>query len=713
MVTFQSFGLTGLIQPYTDNRGNSDPADDIVVPGLIVTTDGLQIGRAELRYKPGQATTNSVPVATPAAPLPGSQPLPQSTTPTMPAGPAAGTTIKFGTILEFDDLRVGVINFNSRLREPVGVQRRGLRRLGRRQVPAGPPSVGEHRRPPDCRARRPARPAQHRGRAGRAGVRRGRDQGVQVQRGHDADRVRIRGDDHRRRLRARHRCAAQTRSSSRSSPSAPRSGSGRWSSAASARNFAFEGDGDFKTRPGFGVFLTVGGATGDSFKWPSWLPIKIESIGIEWRDIEAAPSDFLLTLSASVTGIQGIPGLEFSGTIEGVKIDVGKLLDGEFPVVQIDALGVSVRGNVFGGELNATLLGGILRVSESGAIIDPFDIRTPVADRVLFVGVEGGFSIAGIGGITIRFGVSELGPLTVMLEASVPGGILLEPNTGLAINDFVAGVEFFKTLPSIDDPLQLRGPAFNLPAAMTVDEWLTTIQQQVARQWRLLRDNPALNGFTAAFTAPMTITGSAKLFTIYASEQVFNGQVIIKISTDGKFMIAGRLNFAADNISVSAKLYADLSKVASGEVTVLFLADVPDQVRVLTLYGRLKTGFRNATGEEVTFVVPADAPLIPTPSLAGPAQRRHRRSRADQLARLRRRQVHDHGGPAALERVDRRPRRRVRRRGYRRRHGAPRPEPGTGPDQPDRDGVRLPLLDDHDRRRDRRSRSPRSRTPGS
>ena len=46
-----------------------------------------------------------------------------------------------------------------------------------------------------------------------------------------------------------------------------------------------------------------------------------------------------------------------------------------------------------------------------------------------------------------------------------------------------------------------------------------------------------MNGFAAAFTAPMTITGSAKIYSIYTSQEVFNGQVIVKISTDGKILI--------------------------------------------------------------------------------------------------------------------------------------------------------------------------------
>ena len=33
-----------------------------------------------------------------------------------------------------------------------------------------------------------------------------------------------------------------------------------------------------------------------------------------------------------------------------------------------------------------------------------------------------------------------------------------------------------------------------------------------------------MNGFAAAFTAPMTITGSAKIFSIYTSQEVFNGR---------------------------------------------------------------------------------------------------------------------------------------------------------------------------------------------
>ena len=66
------------------------------------------------------------------------------------------------------------------------------------------------------------------------------------------------------------------------------------------------------------------------------------------------------------------------------------------------------------------------------------------------------------------------------------------------------------------------------------------------------------------------------------------------ISTDGKFLIAGQLNFLDNEIQISGKLYADLSQVTSGKVTVLFLADAPVSPQLLTIYGKLQMGFENA-----------------------------------------------------------------------------------------------------------------------
>ncbi|HVP75835.1 MAG TPA: hypothetical protein VMS63_07420, partial [Gaiellaceae bacterium] len=387
----------------------------------------------------------------------------------------------------------------------------------------------------------------------------------------------------------------------------------------SATSFAFLGDGSFRAGTNFGVTLSVGSADGSSFAWPSWLPIRIDSIGIQWPNINTDPTNFLLTLSADVTGIKGIDGLEFSGSIQGIQIDIGKLLAGEFPIVGISSIGVEVKGNLFGGQIDAELIGGIVKLDASGNMIADTDTTTPVASRVFFAGLSGSFSMAGIGGFSIQLALSELGPLSVVIGVTLPTGITLDPDTGLTINDFVGGVQFFQTLPSLDDPMELRNLTLPTPGATPPDQWLTQVKQQVVNQYKASLAHPGQNGWAAAFTSPMLIIGSATVYSIYTSQELFNGQVTIAISTDGKFLVIGKLNFAANNLSVSGRLYADLSNISQGAATVLFLADVPDQVRVLTLYGKLQMGFKNIQGQEVTFTVPDLPPNIPTATLGGPA----------------------------------------------------------------------------------------------
>ena len=201
-----------------------------------------------------------------------------------------------------------------------------------------------------------------------------------------------------------------------------------------ATSFAILGNGDFKPGKGFGLIIGVGSATGKAFKWPSFIPIRITEIGIQWDDIEEDPTDFSIILSAELTEIKGIKGLEFSGAIRGIKISPQLLLEGKNPIVDIESIGVGVEGKMFGGEVAGALIGGILKLDSSSNIIGALDTVTEVDQRVFFVGVEGKFSMKGIGGFGIRFALSELGPLSVLINADVP--VLLEPTSGLTISDF-------------------------------------------------------------------------------------------------------------------------------------------------------------------------------------------------------------------------------------------------------------------------------------
>ena len=202
-----------------------------------------------------------------------------------------------------------------------------------------------------------------------------------------------------------------------------------------ARNFAFMGDGSFAALGNFAVILSAEAVDGAGIGWPSWMPIRVTEIGLLWPDIETEPLDFILIVSAEVVGLHNLP-LNFTGAIDRIQIDIDKLVNGEFPIVGVEGIAVGVEGDMFGGEITAQLLGGILRLDADGNVIDSLDVTTPVDQSILFAGLEGGFAFPGIGGLTIRLGLSELGPLGVFINGEVPGGILLEPNSGLSINDF-------------------------------------------------------------------------------------------------------------------------------------------------------------------------------------------------------------------------------------------------------------------------------------
>ncbi|MEX2495926.1 MAG: hypothetical protein WD448_07555, partial [Woeseia sp.] len=375
----------------------------------------------------------------------------------------------------------------------------------------------------------------------------------------------------------------------------------------SMRNFAFTGDGSFKTKPGFGVFLSVSGANGSSVGWPSWMPIRITELGITWEDINEAPEDFVLIFSGSISSIYNLP-LKVSGGVSQVKVDVGLLLDGEFPIIDIGGFSVTVSGNLFGMRINGGLLAGILKLTGNETdgfrqitIDDPAD--TPVVDRIFFAGIQAGLDVAGYGGFTIRIGLTELGPLGVFIDVAAPVLLDVSGTTGIAITNFTASVQFFKSLPTISEPEELRRPEFGSQTDMDAGAWLENVQEQVVAQFNAVQENPNLGGFIAAFTEPLTISGGATLFSMYLSRFVFSGEVEMQISTDGKFLLRGQLNFFGGLLSMSAKLYIDGSQIASGGFTILFLADIPDQFRFLTLKGKFQMGFTNNDGETVTFSV--------------------------------------------------------------------------------------------------------------
>ncbi|MBT7092794.1 MAG: hypothetical protein HN936_06090, partial [Bacteroidetes bacterium] len=370
------------------------------------------------------------------------------------------------------------------------------------------------------------------------------------------------------------------------------------------RNFAFLGDGSFKALAGFGVFFgSTGAVTGESLGLPSWIPVSVTRLGIEWPDIEQNPLNFVLTTSVAVTGIEGSP-LTFTGLIEDLKISPWAILEGRFPILDIGAAGVGVSGDLFGGRLSGSLMAGLLKVGYDDQLIEPdAPLDTPVRDRVLFFGIGGGFKIADAEGFYIRLALSQWGPLGVLINVNVPAGVLLDVSgtTGISINDFVAGVEFYSSLPDIHNAEDLRDLTISASMNLSVDEWLDDVKQQVLTQHLAIQRMPVpiLCAPFAVLTEPIVISGAGRIYTMYATQQAFNAQAEIRISTDGKFFASGIFNFAAGYISIGASLYGNLANV--GGASFYFTGTFPYNNNFLSFGGGFEMGFTNAEGGLLQF----------------------------------------------------------------------------------------------------------------
>src|SRR5262249_31562119 len=125
-------------------------------------------------------------------------------------------------------------------------------------------------------------------------------------------------------------------------------------------------------------------------------------------------------------------------------------------------------------------------------------------NSVIYVGLEGAITIAGLGGLKLRVGVSDRGPLSFYVEASVP--ILLDPITGLTIDRFRGGAEFGVGLPDPSFPFGLRDPNFQPPGEIPLDIWRENLKKGVIAQIK--------NGakFDASSFKQMKITAGADLY---------------------------------------------------------------------------------------------------------------------------------------------------------------------------------------------------------
>ena len=360
---------------------------------------------------------------------------------------------------------------------------------------------------------------------------------------------------------------------------------------------AITGNGTFVFANNFSVSFTLGSANGSSVGLPAWLPLQSLAVTISWPNFNQSPTNFLLTISASVNFSLG--PFNFNGSVTNLVINTALLADGDFPIVSLGGFSVQVSGNLGGATITGTLIAGIVTFNESTGVIFTGTGTAPSGDvSEFYAGIMGSCVIGGEAGFTIEIGISQDGPLSIYIQATVP--IPLGPST-LFLSNFSGGIEFGATFPTINitgnatDALQLRQPAFQAPGMLTASQWQAQLEQQVVTNaqagatWATLLTNPP----------PMIIEAGCTLYD--TNLDVFRIDGTIEISTQGQILLLGRATFGGE-LSIGASVYFNISQVAAGTASILFLIDVPSQSSsspsippVYSIYGEVVFHYDSAT----------------------------------------------------------------------------------------------------------------------
>ena len=389
---------------------------------------------------------------------------------------------------------------------------------------------------------------------------------------------------------------------------------GSLSLSGSASNFSIVNSGNgpvFQAGSNFSVSFS---ASASDLDLPSWLGFDIQQLSIQWSNFAADPADFQLTLSASINSIHGLPaGVQVSGSISDAVIDMGKLAQGEFPITSIGSVSGSVQGDLFGLEVNAGFVMGVLQynsdydvVNHDGTVTDPNGNVVPggsttVVGSTLYVGIEGGAQIPGVGGVQIYLGFSSLGPLTFFIKAEFP--LILDPDTGIAIGGFSAGVSFDTTLPAPNSPFDLRNAVYGSPADITITQWQAELEGQTALQ---IQSSKGGTDLSAEYSQPLVIRAGVTLYDAYASQESFEitGNIAIGVDPSNPGNCAILMTGVAtmgDTVNFKAYLYIGLTvNGASTTANITFLADIPADTPIASFGGTLKFGFTDSSGNPIT-----------------------------------------------------------------------------------------------------------------
>jgi hypothetical protein len=337
---------------------------------------------------------------------------------------------------------------------------------------------------------------------------------------------------------------------------------GPLSVSATGQDFGIDSSGDFVALPGFGIKASAGVAGGidaaSALKWPTFLPIQVSSLSLTWPDFKDDPSNFSIEISAGIDTT--LAGLTLSGNVQNAVFNVADVANDQFALTSITGAGFQVGGTFAGVTFDAE---GFLATTTSSN-----------GQSILYGGIDGEVAIAGLAGLQIRLGLSQLGPLDVYAMVDAP--IILDPDTGLAITDLSAGINFGGGISAPDSAADLTKVATGA-FSPTLSQWETDLAGDVANQ--------VSSG--ASWTNPpklLTIQGGATIFDAYASTDSFELTGNVAIDTTGKLLASGTVTMGG-SIKVQGSVYIDLSQVKTGNAVLEMNVTAPADNPIVTAYG--------------------------------------------------------------------------------------------------------------------------------
>ena len=240
-------------------------------------------------------------------------------------------------------------------------------------------------------------------------------------------------------------------------------------------SIVIDGDGTLSLPNDFSIGFSVGAGSSGALGWPTWLPIQVSNLVLTWPDFNDDKTDFTITFSASMNANYG--GIVLQGNLTNVTVDVEKLEEGEFPITGIQSGLISATGNAFGGQVSGTLVLGVIHLDAQdhavayGAAYD---------HSIFYAGIEGSVTTPE-GGIGIRFGLTQNGPLQAYVDIQAPLEIF--PPADLAITQLYGGITFDAApLPTISSAIDLENAVFAPGYDLTTAQWEIQLQQETINQ---------------------------------------------------------------------------------------------------------------------------------------------------------------------------------------------------------------------------------------